>query len=711
MARRRRAVQYTFEGGEADAQYERRTDSQLWIRTARRLRNVRILNGGPARRRPGTAREAVVSGPVRFRYVVMRNGDKRLLVFRPTAVDVYKPDRSIEQTVTGAPWASGDLSTIQVAYENDNVIITSRSFAPQALARSTAGSWSLAALSYDAGPEGSLRQPYFRFSDTRGISLTPSATTGAITLTASAAVFVAGHVGTRFRILGREVNVTGFTSSTQVNATVVQTLYPTMEWTVGSTSGFGVGDQVSTTADSVDAEVVAIVSATVLRVIVKDRFTNPTTTSNTVVGPATSSALSAVAAAGVQGATTQWDEQMISSVRGYPNGCLFHRARLYFNDFPAAPEYLAASSLGLYRDFDTGTGLDDDAIIDGIGDAPGRRLRHLISAEQLIALADSGAYYVGDGALSVITPTTIDFLRIGPEAITACNPVIAAEGVIYFEQSAQRVMLLQPQGTVRRSWTTTELADLSPHLISTPSRFCMVDGSNWGPERYAIALNADGSLAVMHFRRGADTVGWGKWTTDGTFIDIAMFDTEVWVCVLRAGVYTLESFSTDRLTDESVVVTSSAGVAPTNAAWANKQISLVWRQTAGGQSRRIEVGLFQGDGAGALTTAPTAAREYEGGRRFPVQIGLWPPSDPELGPGDWMRVSRVSVDVHDAGLYYVDGRPRVPYRASDDITQPPPLRTGWRALRLLGRLRDKSLDVTQVESAPLTVRAVTMDVA
>jgi hypothetical protein len=57
------------------------------------------------------------------------------------------------------------------------------------------------------------------------VNITPSGTTGAITLTASSAFFNAGHVGTYFKLSAAgstgAVKVTGFTSSTVVSATVV----------------------------------------------------------------------------------------------------------------------------------------------------------------------------------------------------------------------------------------------------------------------------------------------------------------------------------------------------------------------------------------------------------------------------------------------------------------------------------------------------------
>lgn len=71
-----------------------------------------------------------------------------------------------------------------------------------------------------------MQQPYYKFADS-AVTLTPSATTGTITLTASTPVFVAGHAGTRYRIGGKEVLITLINSPTVATATVTQTLAAT----------------------------------------------------------------------------------------------------------------------------------------------------------------------------------------------------------------------------------------------------------------------------------------------------------------------------------------------------------------------------------------------------------------------------------------------------------------------------------------------------
>lgn len=712
MSRPRNAIQYSFEGGEADPQYERRADADLWLITAKRMRNVRLTNGGGFARRPGLARVTSLTGAARLREFVSRAGDKRLLALRTGgAMDVFTEAEALEATVTGGDWGAGDLASMQLAFDNDRIVVTSRSFWPQNIAWDGAA-FTIGDLAFYTRGDGSKGQPYYRFVETKGITLTPSATSGAgVTITASAAAFVAGHVGCRFRILGREFEVTAFTDTTHVTATCIQTLQPTRRLTVASTTGFAVGDQAQSSVDDIDMEVTGIVSGTELDVLLIDTFTDPSTASNTLLGPNASSAISAVGAAAGNGATTQWDEQMISAVRGYPGGCCFHKNRLVLLDFPKAPEVHALSVLAEASDFDTGDGLDDEAIIDGPGDAMGRRARHCLSSEQLLSLTEVGSYYVGEGPNTPVTPTTVEFLRIGPEPAGTCNPVMASEGAIFAETQGDRMMLLAPSGQLRRVWGATEILAFASELLSSPSRLLLVDGSEWGPERYLLAINTDGTLLAVHYRRDSEITGASLWTTEGgTFVDVAAFGRKVYACVLRSGAYTLERFDIDRLLDNSVLIANAASATPSHASWVNRSIALVWRKSVSGEARRVDIGEYAATGGGVLTDAPTAARDYEGGSRFFPLITLWPPIDPELGVANYQRVARAGVDILRSGQFYLNGQRFTAYRMSDDVSEPPPLRTGWRRRGLSGRKRDFEASLTQIEAAPFEVRCMTLEV-
>lgn len=707
MAKRVR-IHYAFSAGEADPQYERRNDWEAWINSLKSARNVRLLNGGGMKRRPGLARVATLAGRGRFVPFTAVDGSKRLVILEPAAYRVMEPDETFETTVaSGMAWASGDLDALQADSENNDITIASRSFWPKVLTRTLAGSWSVGDLAFATRGDASKAQPYYRFPETKDIAITPSATSGAgITLAASAAVFDSDHVGASFLLYDREVAITAYTNATTVTATVIQTLYPTLEITVGSTTGFAVGDQVSTSVEEIDGEVVEVTSATVVKVTTIGSFSTPTTTTNNLVGPNASSAISAVTSAS-PGPVGQWKEQMIGVHRGYPGGTCYHRGRRCLFNFASAPDVFEASAQDVTDDFDLGTALDSDAIEAKIGDAIGQTIRHGVSTEQLILLTDVGPYYVGEGPGTPFTPTTVDFLDIGPEPAADCNPVKSAEGVIYVDREVTRLMVLAPTGNVRRSWETGDLSDLAPHLLDGISRMCLIDGCEWGAERYIVAINSEGNLALMHYRRGQEVLGWAPWDTDGDFIDICKFNNKVYVIVLRGSTYYLERFDEDRLLDDSLLASGTSSI--TNAHWASATREVVWRETVSGEARRASLGDFTADGSGVISGLEAEARDYEVGRPFTLTAQLWPPVDPDRPFNSPTRLSRVIIDLVESGHFTANGSPVTPYDYGDDQEELPPLRTRQARVAVLGVRWDHTLTLQQVIAAPLQIRMIVVE--
>jgi hypothetical protein len=83
-------------------------------------------------------------------------------------------------------------------------------------------------------------RPYFKYADS-DVTVTPSSTTGTITLTASTNVFNAAHAGTRMRVKGIDIQITSYASPTVVDGTLIQDLDntdATTDWQEQSFSSF-----------------------------------------------------------------------------------------------------------------------------------------------------------------------------------------------------------------------------------------------------------------------------------------------------------------------------------------------------------------------------------------------------------------------------------------------------------------------------------------
>jgi len=154
-----------------------------------------------------------------------------LLVFTDGRVDIYPDPEGGGHRFLATPWTAGRIGQIAWTQSADTLLVLHPEVPPRKITRTADGTWTIADWAFFE-KDGRIFQPHHKFAG-EAVTLTPSATAGAITLAASAPVFAAGHLGTRLRLQDREVEVTGVVSPTLVQATARETLAaagPTAEW-------------------------------------------------------------------------------------------------------------------------------------------------------------------------------------------------------------------------------------------------------------------------------------------------------------------------------------------------------------------------------------------------------------------------------------------------------------------------------------------------
>lgn len=175
--------------------------------------------GGVSRRR-GLRHIALAQGPGRLIPFEFNTEQVYLLVFTDLQVKVYAND--ILVVTLEAPWTADQLSHLAWTQSADTLLLVHPDVPPKRLTRKGAELWSITDWKFFEKDDRRF-QPYYKFAD-EDITLTPSATTGTITLTASEDLFEAGHVGTRFRLSDKEVEITEVTSATVATASVKENL-------------------------------------------------------------------------------------------------------------------------------------------------------------------------------------------------------------------------------------------------------------------------------------------------------------------------------------------------------------------------------------------------------------------------------------------------------------------------------------------------------
>ncbi len=208
--------------GELDPLLHARVDLQKFASGCRRMLNMLPTSQGAAVRRPGTlfVAETKSSGAARLVPFEFSTVQAYVLEFGNLYVRFYRNGAPIEtspgvpyEVVT--PYTTADLPDLQWAQSADVLYLAHPNHAPRKLSRTGHTAWTLTTIAFQDGPYGDINA---------APTVTPSATTGTVTLTASAALFVASDVGRTIRLLHGSTwgwaTITVFTSSTVVTATV-----------------------------------------------------------------------------------------------------------------------------------------------------------------------------------------------------------------------------------------------------------------------------------------------------------------------------------------------------------------------------------------------------------------------------------------------------------------------------------------------------------
>lgn len=224
-----RQVKTNFTAGEVTPELLGRGDLRAYENGALALRNLFIYPTGGVTRRAGLAYVDTAEGNGRLIAFEFNTQQTYLLVLTASEINIYSA--GVNVATLSAPWSLDQIPQVTWTQSADTLLLVHPDIPPKKLTRNSGGTFSLDDWTFFT--DANVReQPYFKFADSN-VTITPSGTTGTITLTASSSVFFPGHAGTRLRVSGKEVDVTSYDSPTVVTVTVIETLgstSPTIDW-------------------------------------------------------------------------------------------------------------------------------------------------------------------------------------------------------------------------------------------------------------------------------------------------------------------------------------------------------------------------------------------------------------------------------------------------------------------------------------------------
>ena len=215
-----------FSSGELSPLLSSRVDAEAYRNGAYRLRNVRLKAQGGCTRRPGLRYlQTLVNVPYQTEAYVYDEDEAYILLFHHTKlviVDISSPT-AVLQTITSLPWQTAQIGSLVVSQSGDTMFVTHPSLPTQRITRTSSTNFSVSAYVFDSSA-GLSFEPYYKFA-TSSITLTPSGTSGSVTLTSSADAFTSAYNGLYIRLvdsasLVRHARITGFTNATTVTVTL-----------------------------------------------------------------------------------------------------------------------------------------------------------------------------------------------------------------------------------------------------------------------------------------------------------------------------------------------------------------------------------------------------------------------------------------------------------------------------------------------------------
>lgn len=731
MTEKRTITQRDFSLGVVVPELIEGDDTEIRQKSLMGGKNMRITRGRTLRQRPGLQFKLEVTSDQSFYNMRVHNGvtqEQFVVVVENNGITILDSDYAVDNSFTGAPWGTSP-DQVWVAQFGNTMVFGGFEFYGLTFEE---GSWSFGALAFPNNAESERAIPYWVFD--KGVTLTPSDYTGTITLTASSAIFSADWVGKRLRYAGREVLVTGFNSTTSLGAEVTTELPPTFRMTIATAAemrGFAVGQVV--TADTTDWSGIVtsinsasryIFAVTLSRTAIADGSTSSSyggpDTSDTLVGPNSSAAMSAVTLQSSPAGTEVWDEQLWSDDRGWPQSGTEVNGRLAMCNFPAIPSLICISSAREFNDFDTGIA-DDDAILRTVGNR-NPRFRHVVTGTDLILLADNSAYYVKTRDGEILSPSNFSAIEFSDVGASEVKPIPVEGGIVFVDNSRDALSAAVLSGNVYLNWTTIDLTRFHSHLINSPVKLSSPSDSTDLAERYLFVVNdtvdsgkwrasfnddPSGRVAAMSWYTnfGEDRVGFLPWETEGDFVDAVPLLGRQHFVVQRGTKRTLEVLNPDYLLDGAIDVSGTF--------------------TSGGQLSHLPAGTVRAwqaresevltvDASGNANANPTKTGHI--GIPFDASAKPWPIELIE-SPRHGMvktRVIRASVGVLDTVTFKFvrnnttsEAPARRPY---DSASEAPPLKTDVYRFSIFGNRVKPDMEVLLDEPNPLEITSITQEV-
>ncbi len=338
--------------------------------------------------------------------------------------------------------------------------------------------------------------------------------------------------------------------------------------------------------------------------------------------------------------TYEWAEQAFSPIAGYPSACIVFRDRLVVGGVPRMPNRLWMSRIGRPFDFDTGSGLADEAINIALGDDPAHAIRAFSAGRELEIFTTASEWTVDGRPLSPRDTVAVKQTGVGCFAARYVPPA-SVDGTSVFVARGGDAVVEYLFTNIDTAYQAENLAVRARHLVAAPRDLA------FDPERRLLLLvDGEGWLATCTLDRNAAMVAWSRQETAGRVRAVAHAAARIYLLVERAGVTRLEAIDDGLRLDAAR--TSTAATATTT-----------WPGFDHLEGREVAL-LVDGVPAGSTTvtggtvTTPAPATRLEAGLGFDAEVAPLPLLAEGRRPAQLFRPVQLSLQLHATRALAID---------------------------------------------------------
>ena len=573
-----------FTAGELSPRLFGRTDLSKYDSGASTVENYLVQAHGGLARRPGTRFiSEVKTSTDKTRLVLFQFNTEQayILEFGNNYFRIYKDDGQI--TSSGSPvevtttYASSQISALQFAQSADVMYVTSPNHQLRKISRTSHTAWTISDVDLKRGPM--LDQ---NITDT---TITASALTGSINLTASADLWVTTDVGRLVGIHEGFAKITSRTSATVAVATVQELedgrteLLPSYTATTISfhegdpdSSGLEHNDRLEDTA----ADFIEQGFNSGQTITISGSTSNNTTAGFLIVAVTDSTMTLApgadltdeaagdtVTLAGKLEATDKWSLGAFSDTTGYPRACAFYEQRLVLAGTSNEPQTIYFSQGSDFENFESGAEADD-GLVYTIGSNEVNVIEWMSSTRQLIVGTSGGEFVVrASGNDEPISPTNVQIKKQTAYGATDIHPLQVGNTVLFVQRAKRKIRELLFNFD-SDGYVAPDLTLLSEHVTESG----IVDFAYQGePDTVVWAVRTDGQMTTLTYLREEKVTAWTRHILGGQFdggsavvesvatVPGTLDEDEVWVLVKRD--IAAQATCTLTVTDFSNIATNS----------------------------------------------------------------------------------------------------------------------------------------------------------